>query len=334
MGDSGLLDRQLVLVTGKGGVGKSTCAAALALAASRAGKRTLLCELGARCASASLLGAPQAGHQPQSLHGFGYANLSTCWLQPQAALQQYLIEHLKIRRLVRLATETRVLARLWEAAPSVNEMALLNSVYQLAQARDGERRRYDCIIMDMPATGHALSMLGVPQGVVNMVRIGPLAERARIIDRLLHDSERVTLCIVTLAEELPVQESKDLDQALRNRIGLEPSHLFVNCLLPEVLHQDERELLEHLTESLQGGPAKPLVDVASEAERRRSLQQGHLAELAAALPMPRVDLLLETRKGPELVRVVAERLSESLSWQPGSRNAKASVDGIPGSAGV
>jgi anion-transporting ArsA/GET3 family ATPase len=304
-----LLERRMVLVTGKGGVGKSTCALALALAGARRGKRVLLVELSARAVSSDFLGARPPGHEPARPVPDRIPGLWTAHLDSQTSLQEYLIEHLKIPRLVRIATENRMLARLWQAAPSVNETALLNTLFHLERRRlPSGKPTFDLIVVDMPATGHALTMLGTPRGHIKMVRVGSLAERARAIDLLLHDRSRVATCIVTLPEELPVNETIELARDMRAKLDLEPSHVLINGVISDPLDDEERELFDRISNAVTAGPGRTLVDVAARDTDRRRIQALRIAELKRRLHAEFVEISLFARRGKGLVDAVAETL--------------------------
>lgn len=228
-----LLSRRLVMFTGKGGVGKSSCALAFAAGAARLGNRVLLAELTARSASSAILEAPPATHEPQRPRPQMYPTLWTARLDPVASLQEYLKDQLRSERLVRLATETKALARLWDAAPSVTEFSWLNTLYHHEKAeREAGGKVWDLVVVDLPATGHAVTLLGVPHGTLGMITVGSLASRARQIETLLQDGMRTALCVVTLPEELGINETKELVVELRERNALRVEHVVVNGLLP------------------------------------------------------------------------------------------------------
>ncbi|MEE8408201.1 MAG: ArsA family ATPase [Myxococcota bacterium] len=309
MSVAALLERRLVLVTGKGGVGKSTCALALALVACRSGKRILLVELSARPVSSDFLSAPVPGHLPSRPLAGRFPSLWTCHLDAQLSLQEYLVEHIRIPRLVKLATENRVLARLWHVTPSVNETALLNTIYQLERAQlDDGRPRFDIIIVDMPATGHALTLLGVPRGMASMVRIGALAERAHAMDVLLHDRAKVALCIVTLPEELPVNESIELAAKMHDKLDMDPSHVVINGVLSDPLDVEERELFDRISGAVESGPGRLLIDAATQNADRRRIQAQRIAELKARIRAEFIEVALLARRGFGLVDAVADAL--------------------------
>jgi arsenite/tail-anchored protein-transporting ATPase len=303
---------RLVLVTGKGGVGKSTAAAALALSAARQGRRVLLAELGARMVSAELLGAKRVLHTPTEIDPARLPGLWVAHLDAHASLKEYLTEQLHVPRLVSLATDNRVLARLWQAAPSVNELSLLNTLYQHERALGPDGRpRFELLVVDLPATGHALATLGVPRGAVSMIRVGSLAERARAIDGLLHDQAKTAVCIVTLPEALPVNESIELAERLERKLGIAAKLVVINRVLPDLFEPAEHKLLDRLSGSSEVGVGQRLIDAVAPSRDRRALQEQRIAYLKARIVADFVEIPEYALEGTALVDTFSRLLSPS-----------------------
>ena len=305
MSAAGLFSKRLVFVTGKGGVGKSTCALSLAVAASRLGKRTLFCEFGARPASEDYLEISSIGHVPRLPLPEELPKLWAARLEPHHALQEYFGETLKLKSLVRLATRNKMLSRLWQIAPSVDEIVLLNSLFHFERGTHTHGPKFDFIVVDMPATGHALAMLGVPKGILGLGRVGPLGRRCGELEKLLQDSSRCGYCIVTLPEELPVNESVQLAGELREKLQIEPSHVFVNQVLPEALGEDERVLLDRLVGTLGGKDEGALLALAVNNGILRDLQDKRIADLKRRLSTTFVEISLHGDRGRSLVERIA-----------------------------
>ncbi len=307
MTERGLFDARLILVTGKGGVGKSTVSAAMAVAAARAGRRVLLVELGARPVMGDLLKGRTPKHTPSEIAD-SYPNLWVAHLDAQRALQEYLVETIKVRSLARLATENRVMARLWQAAPSVDEMAILTALERFEGEVDPaqpERRRYDHVIVDLPATGHARAMLAVPRGTLGMIRVGALSDRAKQVDALLHDPERTALVIVTLPEELPINETVQLAQVLEDDLDIETAAVVINAVLPRIFDERERALIGRIAEQLQEEAAHRLLDVATHQSTRQEYQTARIERLRGMLDTAFVELRFEPDLGVGLVEQLA-----------------------------
>src|SRR3954471_19821923 len=179
-----LLDRRLVVVTGKGGTGKSTLSAALALSAARRGKRVLVCEVVARERVSELLGKPPSGTQIRELR----PNLYSVHVRPREAMREYALMTLKYETLYKLAFENAAARYFLAAAPSLAEIVMLGKVWwHAAHDMDRGRPRWDLVVLDAPATGHGLTFLSVPETFLRLVAEGPLARDMRSMHALLED---------------------------------------------------------------------------------------------------------------------------------------------------
>ena len=173
---SGLLDRRLLLVTGKGGVGKSTVAASLALRLASAGLRTLLCEVNADQRLGRMLGHPEVGHDVTRVE----ANLSMVDLEPDAAMREYVLSKIRLERVYRAVFENRMVRYFLRFVPALAETVMLGKVlWHLRQWPDAPGG-FDRIVLDLPATGHALTLLGVPQSLVSTAPLGTDGLRGRV----------------------------------------------------------------------------------------------------------------------------------------------------------
>ncbi len=192
------------LFTGKGGVGKTTVAAAAAIAAAANGKRPLIIEVGHRAQMNAVFGVTTIAHKPQSV---GRGVFAMC-VDPDEAVTDYVVRHVKLRGIAKRITQNRVLGRFFKAAPAVQEVAVLNVVQSYA-----EKGKYDPILVDLDATGHAMMFLSLPQVFEGIAREGPL--RA-LLDRftVLLRAKTTALHIITLPQELPVEETLELNEKL------------------------------------------------------------------------------------------------------------------------
>jgi anion-transporting ArsA/GET3 family ATPase len=303
-----LLDRRLLLVTGKGGVGKSTVSAALALLAARAGKRVLVCEVNAQERIAPLLGAPPAGPViREALPG-----LSTVNVTPQESMREYGLMVLKFRTIYDAVFENRVVRYFLKAIPSLAELVMLGKILHEARAEEGGRPRWDLVVVDAPATGHAVQLFRVPAVLLDTVPAGPLRRDAEWMRALLLDPSKTALSIVTLPEEMPVSESIELDAQVREVLGIPRGVLFVNAL-PEVrFSPEERERLARLeAEPPPLGPAAR----AAVLQARRAEEAGRYAQRVRAavdLPAAALPLLALDRWGLEAVERIAEAVEAGL----------------------
>jgi anion-transporting ArsA/GET3 family ATPase len=300
-----LLDRRLVVVTGKGGTGKSTVSAAIALSAARRGKRVLVCEVVAKERVADFFGRPPSGTKIREL----LPNLYSVHVRPREAMREYALMILKYETLYRLAFENAAARYFLAAAPSLAEIVMLGKVWWHAtQETERGRPRWDLVVLDAPATGHGLTFLAVPETFLKLVVEGPLARDMRSMQALLADPERCSICVVTLPEEMPANEAIELDRALRQR-QLPAGPLILNGAF------ESRFSPAELAAVTRGGP---LLAAAGEAadnhESRAALSTHYEAVLRDAVPrqLLKVPFLFERSFGARAVEKVAHCLEAAL----------------------
>ena len=291
-----LLDRQVLIVTGKGGVGKTAVAAAVGLAAAWSGRRALLVEVASEAHVASLFGESESAEPGKEVAL--YPNLTGLAIEPQRALEEYLALALHVRVLAERLAESRAFGYLTAAAPGLRELVTLGKIWHLSEqrTRDGERR-HGLIVVDAPATGHGLALLRTPRAFLEIARAGRVHEESRAIAELVADPARTGIVLVTRAEEMPVSETLDTLERLRP-LGLDARVLVVNALYPELVTGADRERLRTLEPA--GETARAAVRAARSHLARRDDQAGELARLAAAPALPRVELPFLFRAGLDL----------------------------------
>ncbi|MBA3263556.1 MAG: AAA family ATPase [Thermoleophilaceae bacterium] len=297
---SALLDRRLVVVTGKGGVGKTTVAAALGLVAARRGRRTVVCEVAQQERLAGLFGVHDVGNREAELA----PGLFSVSIQPERAMHEWLRHQLKSGALAGLLGHSRLFGYLTAAAPGVTELVTMGKVWDLAQAkRRTGGSAFDTVIMDAPATGHALALLRAPRTYANIARVGPIARQAGSIDAFLRDRSATGVVCVALPEEMPVNETVDLERRLGEDLGLEIDQVVANAVLPERFDAGE---VKRLREAGTGAA----VAAALIGEQRTRGQQEQLARLRAEIraPVTTLPYLFE----PEPLRRELELLSDRL----------------------
>lgn len=238
-----LLDSRLLMVTGKGGTGKTTFAAALAVLAALRGKRTLLCELDSqRPAMTPIFGLSPAFAPERVREGLDLCNVT--W---QEALQQFLAGIVPSRRVVGLVTANRMVSRFLDFTPGSQEIVTLSA---LADHVEG----YDLVVADMPASGHAFSLLDITRSALGLFRSGPVRNRAAELREVLaRPSTRVAL--VALPEEMVVNETIETHDRLRRyELLSQTPAVFLNRATLPTLTADERTLLGRLADA----PLDPL----------------------------------------------------------------------------
>lgn len=225
-----VLERELVVITGKGGVGKTTLAAAIGMLAAQRGLRTIIVEVGDQSRVADLFEHPAA--QPGIETRLG-ERLSSISIDPDRALLEWL-QALGGRISGRLLASSGTFQYFAAAAPGAKELVSMVKIWELTRAERWQRREgYDLVVLDAPATGHALGMLGSPHTFGAIARVGPIAGQAQHVRDLLEDPARTAYLAVALATDMAVSEVLELDSALRGQLGRTLSAVVVNGVLPQ-----------------------------------------------------------------------------------------------------
>ena len=301
-----ILARRVQIVTGKGGVGKTTVCAALALAAQKAGRRVLVCEITAQQRLATLLGGTPGGTQVRQVD----ERIWAVHVRFEEALREYGLMVLRFKAVYQAVFENRLVKPLLRAVPQLPEIVMLGKVlWHAAQEKDETGRlRWDQVIVDAPATGHALSLLGTPRHVLGLVSDGPLLRDLRAMDQLLSDPARTAVHIVTLAEEMPVNEAIELHEGLKG-LQLPTGHLFLNGAIDQrFTAQELQDLAVASTPEL--ATAR---EAAAQYGERQALAAHYETRLAAELPLPclRLPLLPSDTLGRNEIAALASQLPET-----------------------
>jgi anion-transporting ArsA/GET3 family ATPase len=306
-----LLDRRLIFVTGKGGVGKTTVAAALGLAAARAGRRVLVCEVADQERLTAAFGVAAAGFREVEIA----AGLHAFSVNPEDAIAEWLTYQLPSRTLAGLLGGSRAFQYLAAAAPGLAEMVTIGKVWELAQL---ERKApsaapYDLVIVDAPATGHGIALLRAPRTFGEIARVGPINHQAEIVDGFVRDPETTAVVAVALAEEMPVSETLELERRLRDEVGVELERVFVNALLPDRIGGAEARALEAARDGASAATGAAL-DAALAAHRTARAQRSQLARLRRGLDAKAASLphLLSSDVGRDGLERLSRRLERKL----------------------
>lgn len=207
-----LLDKRLVFVTGKGGVGKTTACASIARLAAARGKRVLVCEIDAESSIGRLFGDRRVGYEPARME----QGIWACNLTGRECMETFVRGFVPSRRVADLIMKNRVANVFFESAPSVMEAVILDRLAQLA-AQTGPP--WDMVVADLPASGHAVTLLNVPRAMTEMVQVGELARRMSTLASLLGDPTRSELVLVSLPEEMSVNETVELYERARAEVA-------------------------------------------------------------------------------------------------------------------
>jgi anion-transporting ArsA/GET3 family ATPase len=304
-----LLDKRLILVVGKGGVGRSTVAAAIADRCARQGKRTLLYETNANDRFGAYFEKPAVGIEAAQLA----PNLFAVNATPASALEEYGLMVLRWKSVYEMVFENRVTKAFLRAIPGLDDYALLGKVWYHTTEQKRGRPVWDTIVFDMPASGHSASMLRVPHVIIDTVPEGPLTRDARTVCELLADQARTAAILVTLAEEMPVNEAIELEQKLRG-MDIVPQQMIVNQVYPDHFPTGSPvgKVLDALIADLH--PTSPLGDMtphASLSRDRRALNARYLRELRSRTqtPVAELPILFVEKLGPNHVQALGERIA-------------------------
>jgi anion-transporting ArsA/GET3 family ATPase len=301
-----LLDRHLLYVTGKGGVGKTTVAASLGIAAARQGKRTIVCEVAEQ---SRVSRAFKREGVRREVEVELTENLWAITVDPNLALEEWLSKQIPAQA-VRMLTRSHAFQYFVAAAPGAKELITIAKVWEIAQLERWDRRSrtYDLVIVDAPASGHGIAMLRTPQTFGEIARVGPIRRQAEKVRAMLSDAERTGYVAVALPEEMPVSETLELEPKLIDAIGVGLDAVVVNGVYPERFKAAEAQRLAELD----GDPA--VAAALLEYERAKS-QRTHLRRLRTGLDDARVltlPYLFETEIGLEEYAQLGKLLARKI----------------------
>jgi len=312
-----LLDRRLLFVTGKGGVGKSTVAAALALLSAQRNRRTLACEIEAKGDLADFFETSRPGFVAERVQ----RNLWAMSMDTEASLREYLHLQLHIPGIAAVRPLARAFDFVATAAPGVREILTVGKV-----GWEVRERHYDLVVVDAAATGHIVGQLTAPQAINALVRVGQIRQQTGWLADLLGDHSTTGLVIVTTPEEMPVNETIELVERVRSETRIDVAAIVVNRVLPELFSGADEEVFEGLREPAMSdrladavdGPVAPVLEAARLAVTLRRTRAGHLDRLRASVepgvPLLYVPYLFTRGHGLRTTGQVAEALSAELGY--------------------
>lgn len=278
-----IFSKKLLIVSGKGGVGKTSVAASLALIAAQMGKRTLIAEINAAERISQLFGAKKVGYHETPIA----ENIHAINIDPRSAFEEYIIEQIHSKRIFNLVFENKYVRSFLDATPGLNELLEIGKVWALTE-RDkntaGSDSKYDLVIVDAPATGHGLAFLDVPQVVTKAIRMGPLKNKATAIMELIQDKSKTMLLIATLAEEMPINETLEMLQKAKKDVKIGTGPVIVNAVFPAIFPEDEAA---EVKKKLEEDPENKAIEAVSKTlhlfQKRSSLHHFYINKLKLAL---------------------------------------------------
>ncbi len=310
-----LLDRRLLFVTGKGGVGKTTVTAGLALLAAQQGRSTLVCEVDAKGTLAAALECGPLAFTPRPTQ----PGLMAMAMNTEDSLKEYLSLQLRLPLLARIGPLARTFDFVADAAPGVKEILTVGKLcYEVRE------RHYDLVVVDAASTGHIVGQLSAPTAINSLVQVGMVRDQTRWMLDILDDPASTGVLVVTSPEEMPVNETIELVTRLRAETKVDVAGVVVNRVLPELFGRGEEAVFDRLRAE---GPLAALVDAvgpgvgqvldaASLAVDLRRTRAEHLerlrAELPADLPLSFVPELFGRQVGLRSTMQVAQALGEEL----------------------
>jgi anion-transporting ArsA/GET3 family ATPase len=305
---------RLVIVAGKGGVGKTAVSATLARAAALSGLSTLIVEVEGKTGLPGMFAHGEIGYDEVVLSAGGgpdgAADVRARTLTADAALLEYLHDH-GLSRISRRLVSSGALDVVATAAPGIKDILLLGKVKQLERAGVAE-----LIVLDAPAAGHAITFLQSARSLLDTVNVGPINAQARDVLELLEDHRRCQVVLVTIPEETPVNEAVETAFSLEDRVGVGLGPIVVNGVYPALagLDADPVAAAEGAGASLRPGEADALVAAAAFRRSRVELQDEQVGRLEAALPLPQIRLpfLFTTDIGPAELEALARALLDEI----------------------
>jgi anion-transporting ArsA/GET3 family ATPase len=308
-----LLDRHLLFVTGKGGVGKTSIAAALADLGARAGKRTLVCEMDAKGALAATFDTTPLEFEPRQIE----PGLFAMAMNTEDSLKEYLRLFVKLPLVARIGPLARTFDFVADAAPGVKEILAVGKL-----AYEARERHYDLVVVDAEASGHVVAQIGAPRVIRELVQVGMVREQTAWMTDILEDPRRTGLVVVTTPEEMPVTETLDLLGRLEREAGVAASAIVANRVLPALFDRRQADVVDRLGEAepllvdAAGPGVREVLTAAQVTEARRRVGNRHLERLRegipAQLPVLYVPELFTKATGRRVVSLVAKALADEL----------------------
>jgi anion-transporting ArsA/GET3 family ATPase len=317
---------KILIVSGKGGVGKTTVAAALALMAVRNGRKVCIAEVDRKGTLARLLGTSELDYEPREI----LPDLYGLNIIPEESLAEYLRVQYHMKRISKIFLSTHFVDFITGAAPGLKDILVLGKIWYLEQNKGaGPRHDFDTIIVDAPAAGHMLTFLSAPIGLSDAVRVGPVRRQSDWLIQMLRDPKRCRVHFVTLAEEMPVNETLETAGVVQDRLRIDQGPLMANQIYTELFTDKEIRQVEEADDklvedllleargvglNLEGQELRALFKYAMFINSRREIQLSYLKTLKSKTDEPVLELPFLFSAGLALpdIETLADVLEEKV----------------------
>ena len=276
----GLLDKKLILVVGKGGVGRSTVAATIASYLAEQGRRTLLFQFNALDRFGSFFGKSPLGSDIEELA----PNLFGVNTNPKAAMEEYGLMVLKFKRVYKMVFENRLTRTFFKAIPGLDDYSVLGKAWFHTTEMNDSKPKWDSVVFDMAASGHCVTMLNIPKSITTTVPNGPLTKDAGKIIELLQNDQQTSVVLTSLAEEMPYNESIELAEKLKSQCNIKVSHVVLNQIFPDHFPEpsSKKALTELLSKNSERANQSPALTHAMFSRDRYNLNQSFVQKFQEA----------------------------------------------------
>lgn len=317
---------KILIVSGKGGVGKTTVAAALALTAARNGRNVCIAEVDRKGSLPGLFKSPELTYEPSEL-------LPGLWglnIVPEDSLAEYLEVQYHMRRISKVFTSTHFVDFITTAAPGLKDILVLGKIWYLEQNRgSGTKHDFDTIIVDAPAAGHMLTFFSAPMGLADAVRVGPVRRQSDWLVQMLQDPKRTRVHLVTLPEEMPVAETLETSKTIEEQLNIAQGAIFTNAVYSSLFDKDEEKVISQIDDrhfenmlieahgvglALDGEELRNLLRYAGFLVARRNIQQKHMRRLkkGTSAPVATLPFLFSAGLGLPDIETLADVIEEEV----------------------
>ncbi len=317
-----IFEKRLLIISGKGGVGKSTVCSALALSASRMGKRVLVIEMDEKERISRLFGTPEVGYDGAFVH----PNIFVRNFLPMSVMDEFIEARAPVKAIARQILDSPIYRYFVAAAPGLKEFVTLGKIMMLEDEKERRGKpKYDLIVVDAPATGHGVAFLRVPFAAADVLKVGWVNKQADRIIKLITDPARTTINIVTLPEEMPVNETIEMCQSVRDLLRIPIGYIIINSVFPQVLKKRDAATYETMKKRAQSDGMKKLtraerkyaqamLDSFESAVRRRELNEFYISKLKRKLEYDFMQIpFFSTKKFDlDLIEQVSDHMLETV----------------------